>query len=210
MTGVRASLPARAPDMTDYNFKPKTSPDEFGWYGLRFLPHFDGEGVTQFVTFRLYDSLPQELLNKWRSAEDDDLLFRKRVEGYLDSGNGQCFLREPEVASILKEALLFNHEKTYDLHAWVIMPNHAHILTTPYKGVHLPTILHSIKSFSAQKANKLLGRKGTFWQRGSFDRYIRDQRHFAAVVRYIENNPVKAGLCERPEDWQFSSAYKDS
>ncbi len=87
------------------------------------------------------------------------------------------------------------------------MPNHFHIAFRQKPGVLLEKIMHSIKSFTAQEANKLLGRQGKFWQEEYFDRYIRDGRHFAAVVRYIEMNPVKAGLCERPEDWKYSSAY---
>lgn len=76
----------------------------------------------------------------------------------------------------------------------------------PLSGLHLDQIEHSIKSYTANEANKLLKRKGQFWAVECFDRYIRDYRHFNAVVRYIENNPVKAGLCERPEDWPYGSA----
>ena len=68
--------------------------------------------------------------------------------------------------------------------------------------------MHSIKSYTAHEANKILGRSGQFWQPESFDRYIRNQKHFLSVIRYIENNPVKAGLCLRPEDWAYSSATR--
>ncbi len=53
----------------------------------------------------------------------------------------------------------------------------------------------------------MLGRSERFWQKEYFDRFIRNARHFAKVVAYIENNPVKARLCEKPEDWPFSSAW---
>lgn len=101
----------------------------------------------------------------------------------------------------------FHDGQKYDLVSWVIMPNHVHILLIPLKGVHLPEILHSIKSFTAQAANKILDRMGAFWQRESFDRYIRNQTHFDAVIRYIEENPVKAGLCKCSSEWRYSSAY---
>ena len=87
------------------------------------------------------------------------------------------------------------------------MPNHVHLLLIPSPGVHLPEILHSIKSYSAQKANEFLGRTGVFWQRESFDRYIRNEQHFRNVIKYIEENPVKARLCKTPGEWAFGSAY---
>ncbi|MFL6374536.1 MAG: REP-associated tyrosine transposase [Pyrinomonadaceae bacterium] len=135
---------------------------------------------------------------------------RRRIEGYVDSGYGSCFLRDRRVAAIVRDTLLFHHNTKYILHAWVIMPNHAHILAQPLKGVHLPKLVHSIKSYSAQKANEVLSRTGKFWQHDFFDRYIRSTRHFSAVLRYIHNNPVKAGLCTRPEEWEFSSACNAS
>ena len=88
------------------------------------------------------------------------------------------------------------------------MPNHAHILLNPLNGYHLDEIEHSIKSYTANEANKLLGRRGQFWAIECFDRYIRDRRHFNAVVKYIENNPVKARLCRTPEEWEFSNAFE--
>lgn len=87
------------------------------------------------------------------------------------------------------------------------MPNHAHVLLRPNRGIKLEKIIHSLKSFTATESNKVLGRSGAFWMREAFDRFIRDADHFARAFKYIENNPVKAGLCERPEDWEFGSAY---
>jgi putative DNA methylase len=106
-----------------------------------------------------------------------------------------------------ESSLLFHHEKKYRLTAWVIMPNHIHFLATPLEDIEIRGIAHSLKSYTAHEANKLLNRNGQFWQREPFDRYIRNRKHFVNVIEYIENNPVKAGLCERPEDWRFSSAF---
>ncbi len=116
---------------------------------------------------------------------------------------GECWLRRPDIASLVQNALIYHHDRSYDLHAWVIMPNHGHVLATQLPGKHLPDILHSIKSYTATTANKILSRRGAFWQHESFDRYIRNYKHYANVIEYIENNPVKAGLCERKEDWQW-------
>ena len=192
--------------MVDNRFKPKTSPDEFGWHERGYIPHLDGEEFLQFITFRLADSMPQDVLDRWREEAETDAEFRKQVEQYLDSGFGECHLAKPEIASMVRDALFHHADSKYRLDAWVIMPNHGHVLLAPLKGVHLPDVMHSIKSFTAHEANKLLGRSGQFWQKESFDRYIRNPKHYASVVRYIENNPVKAGLCDFPWEWKFSSA----
>ncbi|MCY7349036.1 MAG: transposase [Pyrinomonadaceae bacterium] len=106
-----------------------------------------------------------------------------------------------------EDSLKFYHERKYRLTAWVIMPNHIHFLAAPLENVELREIAHSIKSYTAHEANKLLKRNGQFWQHEPFDRYIRNRKHFVNVIEYIENNPVKAGLCAAAEDWKFSSAY---
>lgn len=191
----------------DRNFKPKLSREDYGWHTRGYLPHLDGEEFAQFITFRLADSMPREVLDRWRNEATADSLFRRRVETYLDSGYGHCWLRDERIAQMVQDALLFHAGKKYDLLSWVIMPNHGHVALRTYKNVHLPDVLHSIKSFTAQQANRILGCKGQFWQHESFDRYIRNHRHYVAVVRYIEQNPVKAGLCRRAEEWRFGSAY---
>lgn len=185
-----------------------------GWHGRGYLPHFDGGEIPQTVTFRLYDSLPQSVLERWREelnydearGKEVDAEMRRRVEQYLDRGCGAAYLKDARVARMVQDALLHFDGVRYRLSAWVVMPNHVHLLATPCVGHTLARIMHSIKSYTAHEANKLLKRDGTFWQKESFDRYIRDARHFAAAVRYIENNPVKAGLCRAPEEWPFSSA----
>ncbi|MFY9618464.1 MAG: transposase [Pyrinomonadaceae bacterium] len=201
--------------MTDYRFQPKGFRSDLGWYNRGYIPHFEGGQIPQFFTFRLYDSLPASVVEQWRnevSATDDQgkIRFRKNVERYLDRGYGCCFLRDERVANLVQNSLLFHHDKKYRLTAWVIMPNHIHFLATPLENVELSQIAHSIKSFTAHEANKLLKRTGQFWQHEPFDRYIRNRKHFVSVVRYIENNPVKSGLCSLPEDWRFSSAFREA
>ncbi|HKP69346.1 MAG TPA: transposase [Pyrinomonadaceae bacterium] len=198
--------------MTNYNFLPKGLKSDLGWY-KRNLPHFDGGEIPQFLTFRLFDSLPQSVLQQFREETEGqgkagEAIFRKNVEKYLDNGYGQCFLKNRDVAQIVANSLRFHDGAKYLLDSWVIMPNHAHILATPFPGIELSEIAHSIKSYTAHEANKVLGRTGQFWQHEPFDRYIRNSRHYWNVVRYIENNPVKAGLCREATDWEFSSAFK--
>jgi len=107
---------------------------------------------------------------------------------------------------MVQESLLHFDDQRYRLSAWALMPNHAHMLLTPHASWSLSTIMKSLKSYTSHEANKILGRSGQFWMEDYFDRYIRDTKHFANAIAYVENNPVKAGLCIRPEDWPFSSA----
>lgn len=199
--------------MTDYNFQPKGLRSNLGWYDRGYIPHFEGGELPQFLTFRLCDSMPQEVLERWRVetsalGQEGQMIFRKRIEKYLDQGYGACWLREDRIAEMVENSLLFHHENKYTLVAWVVMPNHLHFLATPLANVELREIAHSIKSYTAHEANKLLHRKGQLWQHEPFDRYIRNQKHFASVIAYIENNPVKAALCEKPEDWRYSGAFR--
>ena len=183
-----------------------------GWHSRGYLPHFDGGELAQFITFRLFDSLPKALLIQWKEdlrlekCAEAESIMRRRVEAYLDQGHGSCYLKNVEVAPMVQNALLFHDRVKYRLSAWVVMPNHVHLLCTPL-GHSLAQIMHSLKSFTSSEANKMLNRAGRFWQKEYFDRYIRDARHSAKVVAYIENNPVKANLCKRASDWPFSSAH---
>lgn len=179
-----------------------------GWYSRGYLPHLDQPGLIQGITFRLWDALPSHVVESLTAElnEATDAAKRARIEAYLNAGHGACYLRDPRVGRLVKDALLFFDGERYRMIAWVVMPNHVHTLIEMIEGHPLHSILHSWKSYTAKKANQLLGRSGRFWFPEYFDRYIRDERHFANAVRYIHHNPVKAGLVEKPEDWPFSSA----
>ena len=182
------------------------------WYSRGYLPHYDPGSATQFITCRLFDSLPQKILERFRAeleAKNVEYIDRETmilIEKFLDSGYGECFLKQRAVAEIVKNSLLKFDGERFKLSAWVIMPNHIHLLLKPLNGWELYKILQSFKSFTAQEANKFLNRSGKFWMREYFDRRIRDYEHFEKTFRYIENNPVKAGFCEKPANWEFSSA----
>lgn len=120
--------------MTDYNFKAKLSKDDSGWYGTGHLPHLDAAGFTQFITFRLADSLPRAIIEKLKREADDEVGFRKAIEEKLDAFMGECWLGRAEIASVVQSALIYHHKRSYDLHAWVIMPNHGHLLATQLPG----------------------------------------------------------------------------
>ena len=178
---------------------------EKGWYSRGYIPHFDAPGVVQAITFRLWDSLPVDVAQKL-VEEADNVQKRIRAEEYLNAGYGACYLRDPRIARLVEEALFHFDGKRYRLIAWVVMPNHVHVMIEIFVGWSLDKILHSWKSYTATEANKILQRKGKFWFREYFDRYIRDERHFVNAVRYIHENSVQAGLVDKAEDWEFSSA----
>jgi REP element-mobilizing transposase RayT len=130
---------------------------------------------------------------------------RRRLEEYLDRGLGECWLRQPAIAKLTEGALRFFDGQRYGLAAWMVMPNHVHLLVDVWK-TPLSELVKSWKSFVAREANKLLGRSGGFWEREYLDTVIEDEAHRQTAVRYIENNPVKAGLVLDARDWPWSSA----
>jgi REP element-mobilizing transposase RayT len=118
------------------------------------------------------------------------------------------FLGEPEIAQIVVDSIhrgaALGH---YELHAWVVMPNHVHLLATPLIG--LSKLLCSLKRTTAMHANVLLCRTGSpFWQDECFDHVVRSDAEFRRIMQYIENNPVRAGLCVNAEDFPWSSARR--
>lgn len=174
------------------------------------LPHWEQDRVCYFITFRLADSLPSELLSKWRDDRSAWLaknpqpwtgeteseyhrLFSLKIEKWLDQGRGECVLKHHAVRDLVLGKILEQHSKTHYVHKVVIMPNHLHVLVSILEG-ELSKLMQNWKGASAFMINKHLGRHGALWQRDYFDRIIRDARHFQRCRRYIEKNPEKAGL----------------
>ena len=188
-----------------------------GWYGRGFLPHFDAQRTFQAITFRLADALPQQRLAQLKvelenlgNAEREQER-RRRIEGWLDAGMGCCALRHPQLATVMQTSLRRFDGQRYQLAAWCIMPNHVHVLIE--QQAPLATIVGSWKSYTGRFAmthnhELKLGIPGpTLWMREYWDRFIRDESHFINARQYIEQNPVKAGLCASPSEWPWSSAY---
>jgi REP element-mobilizing transposase RayT len=161
--------------------------------------------MVQAITFRLADSLPHAVA--MARQDEADLAYRRCIAAALDSGHGGCLLRDSAVAEIVEGAFLHGAPARYQLHAWVIMPNHVHVLFQQAVGYRLSDTAHGWKSWTAKEINRHRGGSGIVWQRDFYDRYIRNQRHFDATVAYIEENPVKAGLAALAEEWRFGSAW---
>ncbi|MGB8524236.1 MAG: transposase [Candidatus Acidiferrales bacterium] len=182
------------------------------------VPHWEADLAIYFVTFRLADSLPQSVLRTFEFERRDivatalaagrelspseekklETLFSEKIESKLDAGVGRCHMANPAVADAVASTLQHFDMARYDLYAWCVMPNHVHALFRLLDGRALDGVMHSWKSYSAKKANRLLGRAGKFWQREYYDHVVRSEDAFYRIVNYIFHNPEKAGL----RDWR--------
>ena len=175
------------------------------------LPHWQQNGATYFVTFRLADSVPTHLRTQWEEERatwlrfhpepldvGTELEYHKRftgaIEHWLDAGYGSCVLQQVDCARIVDNALRHFDRQRLALISSVVMPNHVHALLIQNADHPLEHLLHSWKTFSSRNINRLVGRSGTLWQRSYFDRLVRDEKHFRNCVRYIRRNPEKAHL----------------
>jgi REP element-mobilizing transposase RayT len=230
------------PRLTPVRFELRSAGVRDGYNPLRsgihtrgYLPHVKREGATYFITFRLADSLPQEVLFRIQRDRTDRLArlasaeatspsqargaavaarkiereYFRELEAYLDKGAGACCLRCPEVADLVCRALLFFEGSRYLLKSWVVMPNHAHAVVWPMPNYTLSAIVRSWKGYTAREINKLLGRMGQpVWQPEAYDHWIRDDVEHERCCRYVIYNPVKAKLCNTPQEWRWSSAWR--
>ena len=171
----------------------------------RNLPHFYQIGHPIFVTFRLQGSLPpgREFPDDSNTAGKSFVYMDRLLDSNRDSPR---YLQIPGVAECVADEIQDGGKSNFELHAWVIMPNHVHILITPQ--VDVSQLMRKLKGSTARQANLLLGRTGVpFWQRESFDRLVRDSREFYRIESYIVQNPVRAGLVREAEEYRWSSAW---
>ena len=187
------------------------------WYSRGYLPHFDDSERIQSVTLHLADSLPMDVLHRLEAAlksvppDQQSQERRRKVEAWADAGYGSCILGKPDAAKAVEEAFLHFDGQRYYMLAWVVMPNHAHLLFQQAEGWNLSTIVASWKKFTARAICDLSpGYPKPVWQEEYWDRYIRDETHLRKVIDYIHQNPVKAGLCKAADEWPWSSASSRS
>ena len=115
-------------------------------------------------------------------------------------------LRQAAIAKIVVSSIYKGVELAhFDLNAYVVMPNHVHLLVLP--KITPNRMMKSLKGSTAREANRVLGRTGEpFWQKESYDHWVRTPQEFENIRTYIEHNPVKAGLVRTPEEFPWSSA----
>ncbi|PHS58553.1 MAG: hypothetical protein COB17_02980 [Sulfurimonas sp.] len=154
------------------------------------LPHINMVGYYQFVTFRTFDSLDDYLLRI--SNEDISTKLKQyKIDKYLDSSLKGNYLND-EVLDYLKSFFLSKDKTLYELVCFSIMPNHIHILFKQNK--ELSKIIQVLKGSSSMQINNMLNCKDRFWEKGYFDKVIRDEEHFITTYEYIKYNPIKANL----------------
>jgi putative transposase len=154
-----------------------------GWASRGYLPHCDGADLIQHIVFGTM------------GAGDE-----------IEKNFGERLLDHPQAAETVEGALLHFDDERYRLWAWCIMSNHVHVVVQQQPGWRLSRIIHSWKSFTANQINKIHGRTGPVWHREYFDRFMRNDAELVAVIEYVEQNPVRAGLVSRATDWRWSSA----
>jgi putative transposase len=160
-------------------------------FHIRRLPHTAEIGRPLFVTWRLYGSLPRNRSFPQAATSGHAFLIMDRL--LAEASAGPFYLKRADIAQMVVEAIQFRDPGQYVLHSFVVMPNHVHMLITP--KISVAEIMQSLKRFTARQANRMLGLTGSpFWQDESYDRLVRSAEEFERIARYIEMNPVNAGL----------------
>jgi len=175
------------------------------------LPHWHQSYVYVFVTWRIGDALPRNVIAQlsserarwladhpmpWTVEERQEYgrRFAHRADRLLDKGIGSCILRFADAAALVGGALRYFDGERYLLDSYVVMPNHVHVLVGLSDAAPLATVVHSWKSFTANKLRPYSTKSKTIWQEGYWDRLVRSSRHLRSCRAYIQSNPVKAAL----------------
>ena len=207
-----------------------------GWHERGYLPHCDKPGLTQFITFRLWDSMPESRRGEW-----EHLLNIAERSNAPRTAAGARSIASPDDKTRAESQRETSREQRIKLEDYLDRnhgdcflrdPRIAALMETALRFHHgtrfdllawvvMPNHVHALikvgdtplsdiiqnwKSIVAVKANKLLGRTGDFWQLDYWDTFMRDEAQTRKAIRYIENNPVEARLCRAPEEWPFTSA----
>jgi putative transposase len=191
------------------------APAHHGWHERGYLAHCDVPHVIQSITYRLADSLPKDVLLRMEAEaqsgatdEERSRILRRRIDAWLDGGHGACLLRDPAIAGMIIDNWRHFDPERYRLEAFVVMPNHVHVLIAIKEGVSLSDVVRSWKTYSAKQIARITDWKGTVWQADYWDRYIRDAEHYQRAMAYILANPVKAGLAKETTEWPWSSVAR--
>ena len=172
----------------------------------RRLPHLSVPQRAVFLTWRLQDSLPPNRVFPTAALTSEQAF--NVLDRLLDeTRTGTFYLRQPAIAEMVMEAIEYNSAvlRQYALQAFVVMPNHVHLLATPV--LRLDKLTKSLKGITAKRANAMLELTGkSFWQEESYDHLVRDELEFNKIRQYIEENPVRAGLVREASEYRWSSA----
>ncbi len=189
----------------------------------RQLPHWEQDDAFYFITWRTADSIPAEVFEKWhdercrwlvdhgidpaledwqrevemlgeRDRREFYTFFTVKWHGMLDECHGECVLKQPRVSEIVAENLRHQDGSKYSLEAFVVMPNHVHVLAGVHGRGEMKSLCRNWKRYTAGRINTMLGKEGQFWQWESFDHVVRSSASLEKFKKYILDNPVKARL----------------
>lgn len=166
---------------------------------------------------------------KEKSDEWKRQWFRKIEKTLDDAQSGPVWLKDDLIAKVVADSMHYLDGKVYHLDAYCIMANHVHVVFAPLpkqpsdvartSSLHtndsnaqtkslcyntLSSIMQSLKGYTARRANKLLGRRGAFWQHESYDHCVRNPNEWRRIITYVLNNPVKAGLVDAWKKWRWN------
>ncbi len=200
----------------------------------RNLPHIYPKGATFFITFCLYNALPSKVIEEIQEKYDLEINKIKKEQTHKDEKNISLyklgkryfadydnlleryskkddFLRKPKVAQLIINKMKEYDGKRYNLLAYCIMSNHVHMLfcTADYQNETISKTMQLIKGGSAHASNQILKREGKFWQKESYDHYVRNDNELKNIIHYILENPVKAGITEEWQKYPFSYLKED-
>jgi putative transposase len=192
-------------------------------------PHWSQAGAVVFITFRTHDSIPRAVLERWNREKQEwpvrrgrdtgahwsmivptlcaeertefQKTFNRTREAFLDTCQGRCLLRRPELAKIVADALLYFDQQRYRMGDFVIMPNHVHLLAAFPTPDAMKEQCDSWLHFTAFRINRAIKEKGKFWQQEPFDHLVRSPEQYEYLRCYIADNPRKAGL--RPGEYLY-------
>ena len=151
----------------------------------RRLPHYQPDGAYLFLTWRLWGSRPSQAASGVYPTPGHAFVAQDRALHRHSSG--PVWLRRPEIADLVAQAILIGHDQRrfYELCAWVVMPNHVHLLILA--RVSVAVLMRWLKGSTARSANRILGRTGQpFWQDESYDHYLRHSSQISRTIVYIE------------------------
>ena len=155
----------------------------------------DGLDPSDAARCRVYVDATSRRVNMGLNGDEEETeyreLFSERIQRWLDAGHGSCIFRQAEVRQIVEDALRHFADIRYSLYAFVVMPNHVHVLFMPEDGCDGRTIVQGWKSYTAKEINRALRRTGAVWQKESYDHLVRDVEEFKAIRAYIRGNNAK-------------------
>ncbi|MBE2286145.1 MAG: transposase [Prosthecobacter sp.] len=187
------------------------------------LPHWEQMNAFYFITWRTADSIPADALEKWQAGREAWLwshgidsaledwqreleclpeaehqefyrLVTTKWHSMLDECHGDCVLRRPELSEIVAENMLHQDGIKYSMEAFVVMPNHVHVLAGVAGRGEMKRLCRNWKRYTAGRINAVLNREGQFWQWEIFDHVVRSEASLRRFREYVVNNPVKARL----------------